>query len=330
MPTGKSLLAAVVVVLLLGGPAPADLFVSDTGNSQVLRYTDSGSLIGQFVAVAAPMGLAFDSAGNFYVATNGNIAKYSSTGTLINATFATFTTSNPVVHDVVFDPVNNVLYASVTRSNGNNEVSKITGLGGSTGTPSTLTSAVNTPEGLAVNAAGTTLFVADTGATDILQVNTSNGATSTFVSSPNTGGTPFDLTIGPSNNAGGTPDLYVSLTGGGTRANTVASFEGTTGAFIGTFATGLTNPAGIAFRPSDNILMISNRGTNTIHRSAGSPPGPAGGYSTSVFISGLNNPTYLTFHTAVPEPGVLALFGMASVVMGAYAWRSRKVRKPVA
>ena len=44
----------------------------------------------------------------------------------------------------------------------------------------------------------------------------------------------------------------------------------------------------------------------------------------------VNGPTYLRFHTAVPEPGVLALFGMASVVMGAYAWRGRKVRKSAA
>src|SRR5262249_12539397 len=156
-----------------------------------------------------------------------------------------------------------------------------------------------------------------------LQVNTTSGATSTFVPSP--GGTVFDLTFGPSDNAGGTRDLYGTVIAGA-RSNTVLAWEGTTGAFIDNFATGLNNPAGIAFRPSDNILAISNRGTNTIVRTAGAPPGPAGGYSTSNLVTGVSAANHVTFHATVPEPGVLALFGVASVVLGAYAWRGRKAK----
>jgi sugar lactone lactonase YvrE len=330
MRTWKSLLAAVVVAHLLSAPATADLFVSSSGSNQVDRYSNSGVFQSSFVSgITSPQGIAFDSSGNFFVATGGSIQKYTvsgTTATLVSTWTVSFTTSNPQVHDLVFDSVHNVLYASVTRSNGNDVIATVSGLGGPTGSAATLTTAVNAPEGLAVNAAGTTLYVANTGTSMILQVDTASGATSTFVA--NTGGTVFDITFGPSDNAGGTPDLYGTIMAGA-RSNTVVAWEGTTGALIDTFAGGLNNPAGLAFRPSDNILAISNRGTNTIVRSAGSPPGPAGGYTTSTLTSGTQptTPTYLQFHTAaVPEPGLLALFGMAGVVMGGYAWRCRKAK----
>jgi DNA-binding beta-propeller fold protein YncE len=89
-----SLRLAAIVGLLLGGltaPCYADiLYVANTGNNTIVKFT-SGGVASVFAnsGLDNPVGLAFDSAGNLYVANAGNsntIMKFTPSGGKVSAT----------------------------------------------------------------------------------------------------------------------------------------------------------------------------------------------------------------------------------------------------
>src|SRR5207244_3071481 len=151
--------------------------------------------------------------------------------------------------------------------------------------------------GLAVGPNGD-LFVSARSTNDVLRYDGNTGAfLGTFVS-PGSGGlnAPDSLAFGPDGN------LYVTSTGfnGGTgNYPSVLRYDGTTGAFLGTFASGggLSGPQGLQFGLDGN-LYVSSFNTNQILRYSGTT-----GAAMGIFASGntLGGPTYFAFrqtHTA--------------------------------
>jgi len=211
-----------------------------------------------------PAGLAFDAAGNLYVANaaGGTISKVTPTGAV--STFVASGLSSP--RGLAFDASGD-LYV---LNGGSNTVSKVTP-GGEVST--FVASGLNFPRGLAFDAAGN-LYVANGNIGTISKV-TSAGAVSTFASGL---GEPLGLAFDAAGN------LYVAdLT------NSVVK-KVTPGGAISTFASGFNEPFGLAFDSSGN-LYVANYDGNTV-----SVVTPAGVVTT--FASGFSLPFYLVFDAA--------------------------------
>src|SRR5882724_85375 len=85
--TALTLGAMAAALVPIGANAnPGDLYVTDQGGGQVYQYTPGGTQ-STFATGLTPLGLAFDSSGNLFVAAgNGTILKF--TGG-VQSTFAT-------------------------------------------------------------------------------------------------------------------------------------------------------------------------------------------------------------------------------------------------
>src|SRR5688572_27012365 len=94
---------------------------------------------------------------------------------------------------------------------------------------------------------------------------------------------PTGLVFGPNGKGDGKLDLYV----GSGYTDSILRFDGTTGAFVGTFVAkgtgGLMRPAHVVFGPDDN-LYVSSLGTKNILRFSG-PGAPNPGAFIDEFIS---------------------------------------------
>jgi DNA-binding beta-propeller fold protein YncE len=118
------------------------------------------------------------------------------------------------------------------------------------------------------------------------------------------------------------PNLFVS----GNSSSTVLEYNGTTGAFVGTFVPsgsgGLISPAGLVFGPNGD-LFVSSFNTSSVLEYNGTT-----GAFVSTFASGggLSSPFGLVFGpqapSSVPEPATWLLFG--SGLAGLAAWQRRK------
>jgi|GEM_PF-4205425 len=83
---------AIVATMVAAAPVHADLLVGDFNNHKVLRFSDTGALIGTFgqagdeVGLGIPGGITFDSAGRTYVKsmTSGDILRFTVTGTFLD------------------------------------------------------------------------------------------------------------------------------------------------------------------------------------------------------------------------------------------------------
>ena len=83
----------------------------------------------------------------------------------------------------------------------------------------------------------------------IVKVNLNNGSHEVFVFPNQLLGSPLGLTFGPSG------DLFVGMNNGDVRR-----FEGTSGASLGVFASGVANPQDVAFGPDGNLYVTSGSG----------------------------------------------------------------------
>jgi sugar lactone lactonase YvrE len=210
-------------------PARADLFVSSSppGPSQVVRYDNSGNLIGVFVApdsnLNTPRGLTFGPDGNLYVCSinNNQVLRYDGTaGTFIDA-FVPVGSGGIKGPEVAVFGNDGFLYVSNFGTN-----------------PTT------DNQGMQVNMLDgqVTRYDATTGAFD-----------SVFASSADIRGNVDGIAFGPSG------DLFVtSLNRNSPDQPGVLEFDGTTGAFKSQFThgTSLFLPRDIAFGPEGNLYVV--------------------------------------------------------------------------
>jgi sugar lactone lactonase YvrE len=220
--------------------------------------------------ISSPEGLAFDGAGNLYIANYGDNTISEVTPSGAPSAFVSTWVSGPTGPDgMAFDGAGNLYVAN----RGNNTISKVTP-GGAVST--FVSSGLNQPVGLAFDAAGN-LYVANYGNKTICEV-TPGGAVSTFVSGGLSGpeGMAFDA-LG---------NLYVANNGNNTISKVTPT--GTVSTFV---SSGLNEPVGLAFDSAGN-LYVTNIGNNTISKVT-----PGGAAST--FVSrGLSGPRSLAFDSA--------------------------------
>ncbi len=208
----------------------------------------------------APDGLAFDAAGNLYVAnyagTNA-VSKVTPTGVV-----STFAPRFPGPNALAFDATGNLYVADYLG----NTVSKVT----PAGVVSPFAQAIVVPAGLAFDAGN--LYVASYFGNTVSEV-TPAGVVSTFASGFNG---PTALAFDAASN------LYVANESNGTVS------EVTPAGVVSKFASGFSSPDGLAFDAAGN-LYVANESTGTVSKVT-----PAGVVST--FTSGFSSPAALAFH----------------------------------
>ena len=209
-----------------------------------------------------PNGLAFDAAGNLYVANFGNNTVSQVTPAGVVSTYASGLT-DPL--GLAFDAAGNLFVADSFG----NTVSQVT----PAGVVNTFATGFNDPRGLAFDAGGN-LYVTNYQGNTVSQV-TPAGVVSTFASGFNgPAGLAFD----------GAGNLYVANFFG----NTVSQV--TPAGVVSTYASGLTDPLGLAFDAVGNLFVANSFGDTV------SQVTPAGVVST--FDSDLTDPEGLAFDAA--------------------------------
>src|SRR6266567_1268371 len=282
--------AGLSVVTAWTAHAQNDLFASITGTNQVgggfiSQYTPAGTPGTVASNLDKPRGLAFDSAGNLFVATNtldnsgnfqGTIFKITPGGLM--STFAAGFPANFFFQGMATDTAGNVLVMGGPGSqfNSPNTIYKIT----SGGTVSTFVSIPGLGFGLAFDSGGN-LLAADVIDQTIYKF-TPEGVQSIFA-----GPAAFASGEGPAGLAFDQfGNLFVStelIAGGSAGTDAILKFA-PDGIIQPTFATGLTNiPRGLAFDSSGN-LFVAELGYNAPGDILEFPPvGPP----PTVFASGL-------------------------------------------
>jgi sugar lactone lactonase YvrE len=231
----------------------------------------------------SPVGLAFDTYGNLFVANNGGtgISKFSSAGAVVTAPFGgSAATSN--ITGLAFDSNGN-LYSADTFA-GSARISKFTitaGVYQSVSLPY-ISASLSSPFGLAFDTNGN-LYVANSGSGNISEYSVGavsaliTGAFNTTVLSA-----PYGLAFDTSGN------LYVSNPGTGvinkiTSAGAVSPFY--------TFAAG-NAPVGLAFDTSGN-LYVATSASNTVTKLSST-----GTFLSSISLGAGNNPRFLAFDSS--------------------------------
>jgi hypothetical protein len=220
-----------------------------------------------------PLGLAFDSSRNLFVAFDNEIRRFTPAGD--GSVFANNLLAGAI--GLAFDSEGDLFAAN----NADNNIIRFTpdGIG------SIFATATGSPglKGLAFDSSGN-LYAAQT-SDNTIRKYTPDGAESVFASTglADTYGLAFD-SLG---------NLYAANASGGTIHKFSAS-----GIDLGIFASGLNNPLGLAIDALDNVY-VANFNNNTILKFA--PDG-----SGSLFAdTGMNGPTFIAIQTVSPGEGGL-------------------------
>ena len=210
-----------------------------------------------------PEGLAFDAAGNLYVANYYGFTVSQVTPAGVVSTFASGLSNGPVA--LAFDASGNLYAAS---DNSGSTINKVTPAGV---VSMFVNSGINSPDGLAIDTAGN-LFVANYYGNTLSRV-TPAGVVSVFASGLNY---PGGLAIDASG------DLYV----GSIIDNTVSKV--TPAGVVSAFASGFNGPVAMALDAAGN-LYVANAYGNTISKVT------SGGVVSTFIASGLSSPEGLAF-----------------------------------
>jgi sugar lactone lactonase YvrE len=250
-----------------------DVYVADTGNNRVEKFSSSGTFLAAVTSdgqttgtmlLSSPSGLASDAAGDVYVADTGNnrVEEFSPSGAFVTAwddsgTPAAATMNAP--GGVALDTAGNLWVADT----GNNQLDEIALATGSvTGWTNNLSGVgqgtMSKPLGVAVDSAGN-VYLADTGNSQVDAFNDHNVALSTVGANATLSGP----TASATNTQG---DLYVADTG----RNRVAEYA-PGGAFVMSFnldgngaGKGLmSSPSGVAVDGSGNVY-VADTGNNQV------------------------------------------------------------------
>ena len=276
--------------LLASGASAQNLFVSDYLGQSILEYTSGGTPSTFAGGMNYPFGIAFDPAGNLFVANTANNGGGGSITEITRAgTPSTFSNeSDPIV--LAFNNSGTLFAADYSDGN----IYKYT----SGGVQSTFAGGFNNPISMAFDSTGD-LFVGS-GYGDgngIITKITPGGTPSLFASGLNfPGGMTFDG-----------PNLLV------TEQDSGAILQYTPSGAQSTFATTSYN--------SLNGLAFDSTGDLFAGASVGDIVEIAPGGAQSVFATGLGNPAGLAFQP-VPEPSTFAL-----AAIGALAFVARRHQK---
>ena len=247
-------------------PPPDTIFVSNFSSSTIEKFALTGTDLGVFVTTVNPTGLAFDNAGNLYVANddpNGYaIEKFTPTGA--GSVFANSGLSSPLA--LAFDRAGNLYVANA----GGSTIEEFTPSGVGT-VFADAGDGVNNPLGLAFDSAGN-LFVSNqfggTANTGTIEKFTPDGIGSIFADGLNN---PYGLAFDSIGN------LYVAIF----LDDTIEKFTPDGGGTV--FAnTGLFRPIGLLFDSAGNLYAANEN--NTIEKF--SPTGTDLGIFASTGLSG--------------------------------------------
>jgi len=338
---------SILMLTVCGGLALAaaprasaqDLYVSDFDNSQILEYTQSGTLARTFSSnglFVSPDGLAF-SGSSLYVS-----AQNAATG---DGSIYQYTLNSPAAAPTLFatDPGgilsglavgNGSLYAADSQNGKivvfNGQTGAQTGSFGSGGS-----SPLVSPIGLALR--GSNLFISDSGADDIVQALVTGQSQSTFVAAGSGGlQAPGDIIFDSNGNLLVASGQGASNGGSVDRFNASGSPDPSAGNSGAVFASdpGLFNPYGVAISPS-GTLFVGDRNSNNSNGSGGGGHfdefNPDGTFAESFAFNGGNgNPHGLAFGpasgpAAVPEVSTQISFGLL-LALGLCAVQRRRAR----
>jgi hypothetical protein len=214
-------------------------------------------------------------------------------------------------------------------NNGNGQTSSVLSFDGTTGSFRGVIldgSQVSSPRGIVFGPDGNLYVAEGLGPGTVLQVSLTTGNVADFVPTSSGGlAHPTSMVFGPDGSNDGKLDLYVGKGGNG-----VLRYDGTTGAFKGTFVTsgagGLGNAWALVFGPDGNLYVSNNVGTSnqippgSILRYEG-PAGPNPGAFLDTFVptgsGGLNTPLGLLFGPDVNGDGQQDLY-VASASLDTY------------
>jgi sugar lactone lactonase YvrE len=271
-------------LLLMASSAPAqNLFVSDYSAGNVYEYTPGGVQSTFASGLDHPLGMAFDAAGNLFVANTaqnsgdqGSITEISRAGQ--QSTFASGL--DPIA--LAFNNTGNLFVADYNSGN----IYKYTG-----GVQSLFASGFFIPLGLACDSSGN-LFVGwgGSGASTITKI-TPGGVQSTFA-------TGLSLPIGLTFDGGG--NLVESDNGSG------HIYQFTPGGVQSTFDTVPVGYNGLEFDSAGNLFAATGFGGSIVEYAH------SGGQST--FASGMIDPADIAFQP-VPEPTTVALLGIGAAAI---------------
>lgn len=324
--------AALAFIAPLAAHAQAqDLYVADQVANTISRFAGTGP--GQFSAVptvlpdpnkslANPVGLAFDAAGNLFVANfNGkNILEYASTGAGTYAAPTVFL-SGFSSEKIAFDAHNN-LFATDYYGASIREYAS-TGAGTYSATPTFLTGGLNGPEDLAFDSNGS-LFASNYYSGNITKFTST--ASGTFGS-----GEIFaareDKPGGLNVPAGLAFDAQGSLFVADFNALNIKKFASNAGTLSSTytiFASDPYDPFGLAF-DSRGDLFATDLFTGPINKYAVTDAGTLSTTST-IFSSGFQQPAFMAFApAAVPEASTTVTFGLLLVLgVGGLAFAGKR------
>jgi sugar lactone lactonase YvrE len=242
-------------------PSSGDLFVADSGNRRISRFSSSGDLIGSFAlpvsgdgSASEPQGVAADSSGHIYVASMARVLEFDASGTFVKDWA-----------DADGQPFNEVLDVATDRDgrvfaldSGNGRVIEIQPDGGvsSWGGIGDADGELQHPTGLAVNA--DIVVVADRGNARLVEFDKEG----TFLDSipvPDWQGANADAADVAVNDAG-------TIWASSPTTNSIVVFRSDAspaGSLTPTGADQLDRPSALALQPG-GALFVANLGSNRI------------------------------------------------------------------